>query len=731
MIAVKQPDGTILSTTIKAKFGYLKILNAKEKKVLVNVNGNISNLQLRLSESGDVYFPEEIKKYINKNEKKVERKGSDLSTDGGYLSSADNPSAFSQPQSPKQLKNFSDTTPVKSSVAESINSIEDSVVNCKDVKETNLTELNQQEINDALNLKMNLGTVNLKRDSIPKTPNAHVKGKKLDFTLRKNSEISDNTSEFNLDCVESKKSFHEEYTHLIKSNDIDNNKINEDYDKIKLEEKKIEIKEVTNLGRTGPSGINVPNVPSINTNFTDLNDMLSSHPNLENSNNYDTLHWNLKYSSSTKHKNSIEKTFSFADIHNIDGIVRSNDNQDELKQERSNSNNNFRSRTNITNYSIHSTSVNTTNNNFSISSSNQFTIEPANPKLKLEFSNCWYSAHKTKNIEEEFYKNFISAEDFNKDPWTVINSKNLAIKFEDSLYNWKAIAPIIMSYIVYGKSLPQDVIDKLTETEKSIFSIFSFSKAKNTNVLKLDANKIPSPRKFSTEFGNNRNFNITTISDNSNINTSAEDTIKKDNEKQVEEVSKEKDFKLYYKKVFQLTSDQIKSLGLKDGKNEVSFVVHSRLQGEQKLTCNCYLWNYDAKVIISDVDGTITRSDFLGHVLPLFGKDWTHKGIVEFFNNIYSNGYKILYLSARALCQSESTKKYLTTLTQENLHLPEGPIMLSPDGLMTSFKREVIDRTPQKFKIACLNEILSLFPDDENPFYSGFGNRVTVSNINN
>ena len=48
---------------------------------------------------------------------------------------------------------------------------------------------------------------------------------------------------------------------------------------------------------------------------------------------------------------------------------------------------------------------------------------------------------------------------------------------------------------------------------------------------------------------------------------------------------------------------------------------------------------------------------------------------------------------------------------------------MNPDGLVSAFKREVIDKTPQKFKIACLLDIALLFP--KNPFYSGFGNRKT------
>ena len=50
---------------------------------------------------------------------------------------------------------------------------------------------------------------------------------------------------------------------------------------------------------------------------------------------------------------------------------------------------------------------------------------------------------------------------------------------------------------------------------------------------------------------------------------------------------------------------------------------------------------------------------------------------------------------------------------------------MSPDRLLRSFNREVIQKKPQVFKIACLQTIKDLFPPDCHPFYSGFGNRDT------
>ncbi len=52
-------------------------------------------------------------------------------------------------------------------------------------------------------------------------------------------------------------------------------------------------------------------------------------------------------------------------------------------------------------------------------------------------------------------------------------------------------------------------------------------------------------------------------------------------------------------------------------------------------------------------------------------------------------------------------------------------MLMSPDGLVSSFKREVIDRIPQSFKIECLTQILNLFPPESTPFYAGFGNKHT------
>lgn len=116
----------------------------------------------------------------------------------------------------------------------------------------------------------------------------------------------------------------------------------------------------------------------------------------------------------------------------------------------------------------------------------------------------------------------------------------------------------------------------------------------------------------------------------------------------------------------------------------------------------------------------------LGHILPMVGKDWAQIGVAQLFSKIEENGYKMLYLSARAIGQSRATREYLRSIRQGDVKLPDGPLLLNPTSLMSAFHREVIERKPEQFKIECLSDIKALF-SDKNPFYAGYGNRINVS----
>ncbi|OBT47416.1 hypothetical protein VE00_03246 [Pseudogymnoascus sp. WSF 3629] len=175
-----------------------------------------------------------------------------------------------------------------------------------------------------------------------------------------------------------------------------------------------------------------------------------------------------------------------------------------------------------------------------------------------------------------------------------------------------------------------------------------------------------------------------------------------------------------YAKTLRLTSDQLKALNLQPGPNMMSFTVN-------RATCTAYmyLWRHDVPIVISDIDGTITKSDALGHVLNMIGRDWTHIGVAKLYTEIEANGYNIMYLTSRSVGLADTTRAYVAGVVQDGYRLPRGPTIMSPDRTIAALRRELYIRKPEVFKMACLRDIKNLYGDLQSPFYAGFGNRFT------
>jgi phosphatidate phosphatase PAH1 len=111
------------------------------------------------------------------------------------------------------------------------------------------------------------------------------------------------------------------------------------------------------------------------------------------------------------------------------------------------------------------------------------------------------------------------------------------------------------------------------------------------------------------------------------------------------------------------TASQLRYLGktLCDGKNRITFEVEG---SEVKVESSLYVWSPHSKIVISDVDGTITKSDVLGHIFFYVGRDWTHLGVAQLYSSITANGYNIVYLTSRAIGQTDATRVYLQNIKQ-------------------------------------------------------------------
>merc|ERR1712228_506744 len=175
---------------------------------------------------------------------------------------------------------------------------------------------------------------------------------------------------------------------------------------------------------------------------------------------------------------------------------------------------------------------------------------------------------------------------------------------------------------------------------------------------------------------------------------------------------------------------------LQNGKNEILFSIKTASKmdifkqkmneknkkiemKERSVLANVYLWNECDKIIISDVDGTITKSDIGGHVLTKIGFEPNQNGIVPILSRLNSSKYRIIYLTARGIGQCSMTRNYLFN----ELNVPSGAVICSASTTRAALYREVVQKRPQDFKIPTLNNVKNAF--GKNPFVGGFGNRDT------
>ncbi|GJD09680.1 Phosphatidate phosphatase PAH2 [Galdieria sulphuraria] len=314
-----------------------------------------------------------------------------------------------------------------------------------------------------------------------------------------------------------------------------------------------------------------------------------------------------------------------------------------------------------------------------------------------------------------FEHNRIGYSQFSSDP-SILSHPNLLMRVGGKLMKWKEAGPLIVSILAFAA--PLDTTNNISsqkkkpenreEHGKKRFSWFGFRSS--------DGNVSGEP--LITD-------DMIAMVERDTVHANVSESGGKSMENSVMS-NTETQGRRFLIKTRRPSKEALARLPLRCGMNVVKFVVNSTLQGVQELSSRIFLWSSDSKIVVSDVDGTITRSDVLGHLLPRVGKDWSHEGIAKLYTLIARNGYKMLYLTSRAIGQATSTRAYIQSLYQDSKYtLPEGPVVMSPDRLVESLAREVIRKRPQEFKIAALRNVKELFADSYNAFYAGFGNRYT------
>ncbi|KAL7747100.1 lipin Ned1 [Sorochytrium milnesiophthora] len=390
------------------------------------------------------------------------------------------------------------------------------------------------------------------------------------------------------------------------------------------------------------------------------------------------------------------------------------------------------------------------------------TIDLNAPELVVEMSLCGYSKDRTLS-EESFHKNRITFEEFSQHPHHFMTSPDLVLRINNAYYPWSVASAILASMFVYRQPLPRQVVHRMlfpqaADGKRDDKRKYSFREgwrtwfgrggagagAGDVSPVKKDAGaslsapggpvmpplvsspgvaEAPGTDSDKTLSPTKRAFSEHVPSPEQSPTVEARPRVER-SMSESDVLHKPKQQRKSYLKTLRLTSEQLKKLNLKKGANTATFTVSSKLQGRATCSARIFFWDESVNIVISDIDGTITKSDALGHLFTMVGRDWTHLGVAGLYTMISNNGYQFLYLTSRAIGQAQYTRNYLNKVEQNKFQLPDGPVFLSPDRLVAAFTREVIQRRPEEFKVACLKDVRSLFKE-RNPFHAGFGNRHT------
>jgi hypothetical protein len=205
---------------------------------------------------------------------------------------------------------------------------------------------------------------------------------------------------------------------------------------------------------------------------------------------------------------------------------------------------------------------------------------------------------------------------------------------------------------------------------------------------------------------------------------------------------------------------------LKIGGNAARYVLQNVHDGEILAVAplNIFLFSSNDRIMVVDVDGTITRSNIRGVVDTIVTEQYTycHEGVCEFLSSMYGSGdngsngengdsgspskghVRLLYLTSRPIGIANTTRKFLSQLRQcadhtntkntntttTHYQLPQGPLMGHTGTLPQVLLMELVYHSIHEFKAqTLLKNVVQPFlkqgvVDPSQMFVAGFGNTL-------
>uniref|UniRef100_A0A6U5CU96 LNS2/PITP domain-containing protein n=1 Tax=Hemiselmis andersenii TaxID=464988 RepID=A0A6U5CU96_HEMAN len=158
-------------------------------------------------------------------------------------------------------------------------------------------------------------------------------------------------------------------------------------------------------------------------------------------------------------------------------------------------------------------------------------------------------------------------------------------------------------------------------------------------------------------------------------------------------------------------ASELDALNLRPGRNSLRYELIHPLNNDRKFSvkADLHLWMPHDKVVIVDIDGTVTKTDVAGYGAAKLGYEYTHAGVCECVTVIARQGYKVLFLTSRAITLAQSTREFLRSIGFSNggCGMPEFCLITTTETFLPSLIVGV--RGADKFKTAALQEIVTAF----------------------
>jgi len=171
------------------------------------------------------------------------------------------------------------------------------------------------------------------------------------------------------------------------------------------------------------------------------------------------------------------------------------------------------------------------------------------------------------------------------------------------------------------------------------------------------------------------------------------------------------------------------------GRNEARYLLLDAQTGAVLgiAPVSIFVWSAQDRVVVFDIDGTITKSNIRGVFDTVLTESYQHchDGVCRFLSSLPTTcACRVAYLTSRPISLSHPTRKFLSKLMQDDEHcLPHGPLLGFPGSLAEVLYMELVTKSVHEFKHQAIeSNIMRPFrqvgASDKHVLLAGFGNTL-------